>query len=181
MANKATDANAPKAGASIDPKVQAVFNSALSILGSKIVVDGSHVNRQVELSIVGNGVPLPRQAWLYNTNVTTVERLNKALDMLNPEEFFVNATNEEEALQLRNEALNAASVSFSIPFDRGVKLSAGELIVAQVQEYESKATGNTELGLRFVRTSAPMALDSVRSNSRLAEYRKMLATDPMED
>lgn len=181
MAKNQTNKAADKASAGIDPKVQAIFTAALGILGSKVSISEEHINRQVEFSIIGNGVALERGAWLYNTNVTTPERLNKALDMLNPEEFFANVTSEEDATKLTREALNAASVSFSIPFGRGEKLSQGELIVGTVQQYFSNSTNQNELGLRFVRKAQAIALSSSNSNSRLAEYRSMATADPMED
>lgn len=175
---KAPKADAPKAGASIDPKVQAIYMSTLGILSSKLTID-RHVNRQVELSIIGNGTTLSRGAILYNTNVTTEDRLAKALDMLSPDEFFAKATSEEEALKLRNEALNTASIAFSIPIERGERLSNGELVVCLVQEYDSKATGRTELGLKFIRKERAIALESARSNAKFAEYRAMV--DPFDD
>ncbi len=164
----------------IDPAILAIFNSAIGILGSKLVLD-QHIGRQVELSIIGDGVLLERGAYLYNTNVTTETRLGKAIDMLSPEEFFNVVTTEEEATKLTREALNIASVSFSNQLGKE-RLSHGELIVAQVQEYDSKATGNTEIGLRFVRKAQAVVL-SRSSNSGLSKLREFAKTanDPFED
>lgn len=181
MAKNNTTKAATQGAPAISPAIMAIYNSALGILSSKLPLDGQ-INRQVECSIIGNGVDLERGAWLYNTNVTTNTKLNGAIELLNPETFFAQATSEEAATELTRKALNAASISFSIPFGRGEKLSNGELIVAQVQEYTTKA-GEVDLGLRFVRKEKAVALE--RSSSAVSKFAAMRVAaetaDPFQD
>jgi hypothetical protein len=176
-AKEAAIASTPK----IDPAILAIYNSTIGILGSKLVID-SHLGRQVELSIIGNGVFLERGAYLYNTNVTTEARLIQAIEMLEPEEFFNNVGSEEDATAETRKALNIASVSFSVQVGRGEKLTHGELIVAQVQEYDSKATQQKELGLKFIRKAQAVVM-SKSSNGALSKLKAFAsaANDPFED
>lgn len=181
MSNVKTTKVATQGVATISPAIKAIFTSALSIIASKATLDGK-VGQPVVLSIIGNGVALDRGAWLYNTNVSSKELINKALDMLNPEEFFASVTSEEEATRVTRQAMNSASISFSIPFGKGEKLSNGDFIVATVQEYASKVTGESVFGLRFVAKKEAQALSQDSSaKARVAGMRAMVESeDPFQ-
>lgn len=166
--------------ASSKEEISAVYASILNILDSKVRID-EHLNREVELSVTSDGITLDRGVYLYNTNVTTNDRLNRALDACAPDEFFAEATSKVIADEMKKTILNGCSVSLTTLIGRGEKLLKGETIVCRVNEYESKKTNKMEFGLTFVRKVQAIALKKEK-NSRLAEFRALVATnDPFED
>ena len=163
----------------INKEILDVYTQTLNILGSKLNIS-SKIGQPAIVSIIGNG-NLFEGSFIYNTNVTTDEKLDRAIEMLNEEDFFSQATTVEEAKDLRNLALNASQVSFSTRVGRGDRLSNGDIVKCMIEEYTSKA-GNQGIGLKFLAVQQATAPARVQHAGldKLKAFASA-ANDPFED
>jgi len=153
---------------------------AVAIINSRLPINRTHINCQVQLQVQGNGtyqsaaeqaVRTPGRSqyfdqYIYNLKANSTEAMGRKenKELLKKAMEAEAAGNTDEAGKLFNDYLNAVQVSFSLITRPGVrKLEDGDMVTCVVEEVDTKA-GHKALAVNNIRYKAPVAVEKMKFN-----------------